>query len=52
MPSKTKKPTLFHWGSYYAEIENEKIVGMRPYENDKDPSKIANGIINLSLIHI
>ena len=46
MPSKTKKPTSFHWGSYYAEIENEKIVGMRPYENDKDPSKIANGIIN------
>ena len=25
MPSKTKKPTSFHWGSYYAEIENEKI---------------------------
>ena len=46
MPSKTKKPTSFHWGSYYAEIENEKIIGMRPYENDKDPSKIANGIIN------
>jgi len=46
MPSKTKKPTSFHWGSYYAEIENEKIVGMRPYENDKDPSKIANGIID------
>ena len=46
MPSKTKKPTSFHWGSYYTEIENEKIVGMRPYENDKDPSKIANGIIN------
>jgi len=46
MPSKTKKPTSFHWGSYYSEIENEKIVGMRPYENDKDPSKIANGIIN------
>ena len=46
MPSKIKKPTSFHWGSYYAEIENEKIIGMRPYENDKDPSKIANGIIN------
>ena len=46
MPNKIKKPTSFHWGSYYAEIENEKIVGMRPYESDKDPSKIANGIIN------
>ena len=46
MPSKIRKPTSFHWGSYYAETENEKLVGMRPYENDKDPSKIANGIIN------
>ena len=46
MPSKIRKPTSFHWGSYYAETENEKLVGIRPYENDKDPSKIANGIIN------
>ena len=42
MPSKIRKPTSFHWGSYYAETENEKLVGMRPYENDKDPSSIAN----------
>ena len=41
MPSKIRKPTSFHWGSYYAETENEKLVGMRPYENDKDPSSIA-----------
>ena len=46
MPSKIRKPTSFHWGSYYAETENEKLVGMRPYENDKDPSSIANGIID------
>ena len=46
MPSKIRKPTSFHWGSYYAEIEDEKLVGIRPYENDRDPSKIANGIIN------
>ena len=41
MPSKTRKPTSFHWGSYYAETENEKLIGIRPYENDKDPSKIC-----------
>ena len=46
MPSKIRKPTSFHWGSYYAEIENDKLVAMRPYENDKDPSSIANGIID------
>ena len=41
MPSKIRKPTSFHWGSYYAETENEKLVGIRPYENDEDPSKIC-----------
>ena len=46
MPNKIRKPTSFHWGSYYAEIEDDKLVGMRPYENDTNPSKIANGIVN------
>ena len=46
MANKSKIPTSFHWGSYYAEIEDEKIVAMRPYEKDKDPSTIANGIVN------
>ena len=46
MANKSKRPTSFHWGSYYAEIEDEKIVAMRPYEKDKDPSTIANGIVN------
>ena len=46
MANKSKRPTSFHWGSYFAEIEDEKIVAMRPYEKDKDPSTIANGIVN------
>ena len=46
MASKIKKPTSSHWGSYYAEIENNKLIGMRPYEEDKDPSMIANGLID------
>ncbi|MDA9289183.1 molybdopterin-dependent oxidoreductase, partial [Alphaproteobacteria bacterium] len=46
MASKIKKPTSSHWGSYYAEIENNKLIGMRPYEKDKDPSIIANGMID------
>ncbi len=46
MASKIKKPTSSHWGSYYAEIENNKLIGMRPYEKDKDPSMIANGMID------
>ena len=46
MPNRTKKPTAFHWGSYYAEVEDGKIVGMKPYGQDRDPSNIAKGIID------
>ena len=46
MPNEVRKPTSFHWGSYYAELENDKLIGMRPYENDRDPSSISKGIIN------
>ena len=46
MPNKIKKPTAFHWGSYYAETEDEKLVSIKPYEKDRDPSSIANGILD------
>jgi hypothetical protein len=46
MSFKNRKPTSAHWGSYYAEVDDNKLVGMRPYEKDKDPSLIANGIID------
>ena len=32
MPSKIKKPTSFHWGSYYAEKENDKLDYMAGIE--------------------
>jgi biotin/methionine sulfoxide reductase len=46
MAPKIKKPTSSHWGSYYAEIDDNKLIGMRPYQKDKDPSMIANGMID------
>ena len=46
MSFKNRKLTSAHWGSYYAEVDDNKLVGMRPYEKDKDPSLIANGIID------
>ena len=46
MPKKIKRPTSFHWGSYYAETQDDNLVALKPYELDRDPSSIANGLIN------
>ena len=46
MSSNIKKPTSAHWGSYYAEVNNNKLIAMHPYEKDKNPSLIANGIVD------
>ena len=46
MPSKIKRPTSFHWGSYYAETQDDNLVALKPYEHDRDPSSIANGLVD------
>ena len=46
MAKKTKRPTSFHWGSYYAETEDNKLIGLKPYELDRNPSSIANGLVD------
>ena len=46
MPKKIKRPTSFHWGSYYAETQDDNLVALKPYELDKDPSSIANGLVD------
>jgi len=46
MPKKIKRPTSFHWGSYYSETEDEKLIALHPYEKDNDPSTIAKGLLD------
>ena len=41
MPNKIKRPTSFHWGSYYAETQDDNLVALKPYELDRDPSSIC-----------
>ena len=57
MPLDTDKnrpiATTAHWGTYYAEVENGKLTGLRDYEKDPSPSIIGQGILealDLSLI--
>ena len=47
--------TSNHWGTYRAKVKNGKVEELVGWEHDKDPSPIAQGIVDvldLSLIHI
>ena len=46
MSTVTKKTTSAHWGSYYSEVKNNKLLALHPYEKDPDPSSISNGMID------
>jgi biotin/methionine sulfoxide reductase len=35
-----------HWGAFFAEVEDGKVVGVRPFEQDRDPSELLNAIPN------
>jgi biotin/methionine sulfoxide reductase len=33
-----------HWGAFFAEVEGGRVVGVRPFEQDPDPSHLINAI--------
>jgi hypothetical protein len=33
-----------HWGAFLAEVENGRVVGVRPFERDPDPSPLLDAI--------
>jgi biotin/methionine sulfoxide reductase len=33
-----------HWGAFYAEVENGRVVGVQPFERDRDPSPLLDNI--------
>jgi biotin/methionine sulfoxide reductase len=33
-----------HWGAFLAEVENGRVVGVRPFEKDPDPSRLIDAI--------
>jgi biotin/methionine sulfoxide reductase len=37
-------PTVTHWGAYGVEVEGGRVVAMRPFEGDPDPSPIGSGM--------
>src|SRR5215469_10401935 len=33
-----------HWGAFLAEVEEGRVVGVRPFPRDPDPSRLIEGI--------
>ncbi len=33
-----------HWGAFFAEVEDGRVVGVRPFEHDPDPSPLIEAI--------
>ncbi len=40
-------PFSTHWGTYFAEVQDGKLVGVRDYPDDPDPADIGPGIIDM-----
>ena len=41
---RTRVQTGSHWGVYTAEVEGDRVVGVKPFEKDPHPSRIMNGV--------
>ncbi len=39
-------PTATHWGTYYAEIEDDRVVALHDYDKDPAPAIIGPGIVD------
>lgn len=38
------KPSATHWGAFSAEVENGRVVGVRPFEKDPDPAPMIHAV--------
>lgn len=47
MDIKSLPLTAGHWGVYRAEVKDEKLHALHPFEHDQDPSQIGQGYIGV-----
>ncbi len=47
--SKTDRDRLTsaHWGTYHVDVEGGRVTGLRPFGQDRDPSPIGPGIVDV-----
>jgi len=43
---RTLLPTATHWGTYYAEVEGDRLIAVHDYEKDPAPAIIGPGIVD------
>ncbi|WP_028795185.1 molybdopterin guanine dinucleotide-containing S/N-oxide reductase [Thalassobaculum salexigens] len=43
---RTLIPTATHWGTYYAEVEGDRLLAVHDYEKDPAPAIIGPGIVD------
>ncbi|GAW34805.1 dimethyl sulfoxide/trimethylamine N-oxide reductase precursor [Roseovarius sp. A-2] len=39
--------TNAHWGTYWVDVEDGRVTGLRDFEQDPDPSPIGHGIVDV-----
>ena len=37
-------PNHSHWGAFYAEVDGGRVVGVRPFARDPDPSPLMEAM--------
>ena len=40
-------PHAAHWGAFTAVVENDRLIGVRPFADDPDPSVLISGMPDL-----
>ncbi|MFK7764365.1 MAG: molybdopterin guanine dinucleotide-containing S/N-oxide reductase [Roseobacter sp.] len=39
--------TSTHWGTYHVDVEADRVIGLRAFAQDSDPSPIGHGIVDV-----
>jgi biotin/methionine sulfoxide reductase len=39
------RPHLAHWGAFEAEVDDGRMIGVRPHRDDRDPSPLLDNIV-------
>ena len=43
---RTLIPTATHWGTYFAEVEGDRLIAVHDYDKDPAPAIIGPGIVD------
>ncbi len=47
LPPNRRRLTSSHWGTYWVDVEDDRVTALRDFEEDQDPSPIGQGILDV-----